>query len=110
MLFSLILGIILGALTVIFALQNVAVITVSFLAWEITAPLAFVLLGTALSSVVITLLMLIPSLVRDDLYVRTLKKQKREIEDEFAKYRAAPQAVGSTQESRTIVEETHVIA
>ncbi|KKW19379.1 MAG: hypothetical protein UY63_C0015G0020 [Parcubacteria group bacterium GW2011_GWA2_51_10] len=88
MLFSLIAGIILGALSVLFALQNVAVITVGFFAWQITGSLALVLLTTLVTGVVITLLVLLPSLIRDDMYLSVMKLQKKELEDELAKYKS----------------------
>jgi uncharacterized integral membrane protein len=87
MLLSLIVGIILGAIAVIFAFQNVAIVTVSFLAWQITASLAIIILGTVLCGIVLTLLFLLPSVIRDEMYVSALKKQKRETEDELARVR-----------------------
>jgi uncharacterized integral membrane protein len=87
MLFSLIIGILLGALAVIFAFQNVAVVTVTFLTWQITASLAIIILGTVLCGIVLTLLFLLPSVIRDEMYVAALKKQKRETEDELARVR-----------------------
>ena len=87
MILSLIVGIILGAIAVIFAFQNVAIVTVSFLAWQITASLAIIILGTVLCGIVLTLLFLLPSVIRDEMYVSALKKQKRETEDELARAR-----------------------
>ena len=76
MLFLFILGLVLGAVSVIFALQNVTVVTVTFLAWQVTAPLAFILLGTMMCTVIVVLLMLLPSLIRDEFYVRAIKREK----------------------------------
>lgn len=87
MLFSLFVGIILGALSVIFALQNVVTITVTFLAWQITGSLALVLLATLISGVVVTILVLLPNLIKDDMYLSVIKQQKKELEDELAKYK-----------------------
>ncbi len=112
MLFLLILGIILGATSVMFALQNVTVVTVSFFAWQVTAPLALILLSTILSSVIVTLLMLLPSLIQEAMYVKTLKLQKREVEDEFSAYRAGqpvpPESAAAHALSRTGVTTTEV--
>lgn len=87
MLISLIAGIVLGALSVMFVLQNVAVVTVAFLSWQITGSLALVLLATLISGIVITLLVLLPSLIRDDMHLSVLKIQKKELENELAKYK-----------------------
>jgi putative membrane protein len=89
MIISLILGVVLGAILVIFVLQNVAVITVSFLTWQLTGSLALVLLATIISGVVITLLILLPGLIKDDFHLSAVKKQKREVEDELARTKVA---------------------
>lgn len=108
MLILLILGIILGATSVIFALQNVALVTVSFFSWQVTAPLAFILLGTILSSVTVTLLMLLPSLIQEALYVKALKKQKREVEDEFSAYRTTQPVPPSSAAAHSAATEALV--
>ena len=106
MVFFLFLGAILGAATVIFAFQNVEVITVNLMTWQITAPLAFVLLGTLLCGILMTLLVLLPSLLRDEMYLKTIKRQKRELEDEFAKFRTANNVVVA---DTTTTETTRVV-
>lgn len=89
MLISLIAGIILGALSVMFVLQNVAVVTVVFLSWQITGSLALVLLATLIAGVAITLLVLLPSLIRDDAHLKMLEKQKKELDDEMSRFRGS---------------------
>jgi uncharacterized integral membrane protein len=109
MIFSLLVGVILGAITVIFAFQNAALTTVGLLNWQISAPLSFVLLSTIASAIIVTLLILLPSLIRDDIYLRALRKQKRDVEDEFARYRTAHPDVIVTpppQEKTGVVEKT----
>ena len=87
MLISLLVGIVLGGLTVIFALQNVGMVTVNLWIWQFSAPLALVLLATLVSGIIVALLVLLPGLIRDELYVKALKRDKREVEDELAKHR-----------------------
>ena len=87
MILSLLLGIILGAVSVVFALQNVAVITVTFMSWQASAPLVLILLGSMLCGVIVTLLVLLPSVIRDELYLSSIKRAKKEAEDELARYR-----------------------
>jgi lipopolysaccharide assembly protein A len=98
MLLSLIIGIILGAIAVVFAFQNVAVVTVSFFAWHVSASLAIIILGSILCGIVLTLLVLLPSVIRDEIYVASIKRQKRETENELARVRAGqtPQATQTT--------------
>ena len=89
MVIFIILGAILGALLVIFVLQNVTVVTVSFMTWQITGSLALVLLASIVSGIVIALLVLLPGLIRDDFRFSALKKQKKEVDDELIKTRQA---------------------
>lgn len=89
MIISLIVGIILGAVSVFFILQNVVPVTVTFLAWHLNGSLSLVLLAAMATGVLITLLMLLPSFIKDDMYVSVLKKQKKELEDELAAHKQA---------------------
>jgi uncharacterized integral membrane protein len=105
MILSLILGVILGAVSVIFITQNVTIVTVTFLTWQIEGSLALVLLLTLLCGIVITLLLILPSLIKDTFYVSALKKEKKVLEDELTKTKGElavissrpPNAVSSEQ-------------
>lgn len=81
MIFSLIFGLIFGGLTVIFALQNVTPITVTFLAWQIEGSLALVLLAAALMGAVICALLSIPEIIRDRIKFSALKNQNKELQN-----------------------------
>ena len=48
-----IIGILIGALAVVFAVQNADTVSYSFLAWTLTAPRAIVLLGVLLAGALI---------------------------------------------------------
>ena len=96
MILFIILGAILGAISVIFVLQNVAVVTVSFFTWHITGSLALVLFATLLSGIVIALLVLLPSVIRDDLQLSAAKREKKALEDELARIRANSTVTTST--------------
>jgi uncharacterized integral membrane protein len=110
MIISLILGVILGAVAVIFVLQNVAVVTVSFITWHITGSLALVLLATIITGIVMTLLILLPGLIRDDFYLSSLKKQKKEVDDELARTKQAlMDANARTSGTQTITVEKTVL-
>ena len=104
MVFSLIFGVILGGMSVVFALQNSAAVTVQFMGDDIPAPLALVLLGTILSGVLMTLFVLMPSLIRDEMYLKAIKRQKRELEDEYAKYRTSRAESEMTSEPQPAVQ------
>jgi uncharacterized integral membrane protein len=84
MLFFLVIGIILGAVSVLFILQNSMPITVTFLAWNFSGSLSLVLFAAVISGIVITLLVLLPSFITDDAHLSILKNQKRDLERELA--------------------------
>ncbi len=84
MILFMLLGALLGALSVIFVLQNITPITVTFLTWHISGSLAVVLFLALMAGVVITLLMLLPGLIRDEYNYHQLVKQKKQVEDELA--------------------------
>lgn len=106
MVIFLILGAVLGGLLVIFVLQNVLDVTVTFLAWHITGSLALVLLASIVSGVVITLLVLLPGLIRDDFKLSALKRKLRDTEDQLEKTKAALVEARTAQvsQSRMAVE------
>lgn len=106
MIFSLILGILLGAVAVVFVLQNISVVTVAFLDWQIQGSLALVLLLAIICGIVMTLLVLLPSLIRGDFYLSTLKKRQKELEDELASTKRALQAASPSMRGEpTLVEK-----
>lgn len=79
MLISLIFGLVLGGLTVIFALQNMATIDVTFLAWQINGSLALVLLAAALTGAIVCALLSIPEIIRDHARFAELRTQNKEL-------------------------------
>ncbi len=77
MIISLAIGLILGAVTVIFALQNMTTISVVFLSWKFEGSLALILILTMAAGVVIALLMSLPELINKSFQISRLKKQNR---------------------------------
>jgi putative membrane protein len=67
--------VVLAVLSVVFAVQNSAVITVSFLAWEVDASLALVLMITLIAGVLIGYLSGLPSAWRRGSETRKLRRQ-----------------------------------
>ncbi len=85
MIFSLILGIILGAAAVFVIVQNTVTVTVAFLSWQFESSLAAILFLALLSGAAIALLFLLPSLMRDSIYFSKIQRQKQSLEDELGK-------------------------
>lgn len=80
MIIFLIFGLILGALSVIFALQNIIPITVTFFAWQVEGSLSLILLLALLTGVIICGLLSIPEVIRNHIRFTTLKNQKKDLE------------------------------
>jgi len=79
----LIVGLVIAIIAVIFALQNTMTITISFLAWELTGSLSLVLLVTLAIGVVIGLLVLSPSAIKNSLAVSSNRKRIGSLEKEL---------------------------
>lgn len=72
-----IIGILLGALVVVFVLQNIAAVSVSFLAWQLDGSLAVIVLIAVLVGMIISWLLAIPDMLRlSDLKSHNKKLQK----------------------------------
>lgn len=80
-----ILGLILGAFAVVFALQNVTTITITFFAWEMTGSLAILIIMAILSGILITLLIILPESVNNYFKNRKLKKEIAKLEEQLRK-------------------------
>lgn len=106
MLFFLLIGAILGALSVIFVLQNIIPITVTFLAWQIEGSLAVILFLAMMSGVIITLLVLLPGLIRDEWRYAQLRKEKEKVEDELTTTR---KVINEVAANATVVESPTVL-
>lgn len=96
MILFMIVGVILGVVSVIFALQNTSIITVTLLAWQMTGSLALVLVLALLTGMIVSLLMVIPELINSHLNLRSVKKELEEMKIKLSSYKAL---VGSTNKS-----------
>lgn len=84
MIIFLILGALLGAMSVMFVFQNITPITVSFFTWQMEGSLSVILLLALVSGIFMTLLFILPSFIRDEFRYRRLRKEKRALEEELA--------------------------
>ncbi len=80
-----ILGLILGGVAVVFALQNIAIVTVSFFSWSIQGSLAIVLLTSIISGILICLLIVLPGAIQATFGARRLRKEIGRLEEELKK-------------------------
>lgn len=81
-LFLLILALLVAIVAVIFAVQNAASITVSFLVWQFGASLALVLLLAVAVGVLLVMLVTAPGNIRNSWNLSRLKKRVAELEAE----------------------------
>jgi len=80
-----ILGLILGGVAVVFALQNIAMVTVSFFSWSIQGSLAVILLTSIISGILICLLIVLPGAIQATFRARNLRKEIVRLEEELKK-------------------------
>jgi putative membrane protein len=79
---SLILGFILGAGAIVFALQNNALVSLTFLQYHFESSLALVIILSAAVGVLLGVLASIPSIVSRSFTIMSLKRQNRGLADE----------------------------
>jgi uncharacterized integral membrane protein len=81
----LIIGLLLGGLVVIFALQNMTDITVTFLVWQFHGSLALILVLAAVAGMIIYAFLSMPEAIKKRFAISRLKKDKdilkNEVED-----------------------------
>ena len=99
----LIVALVIAILAVIFALQNSMTIGITFLAWSITGSLSLVLLITLAIGVVIGLLVLAPSAIKNSFSASGHRKRisalEKELEEHKAKIAELQKPVASTSET-----------
>ncbi len=83
MLIFLIIGLLLGAAAVFFALQNITTITVTFLSWQFEGSLAVILLAAVVTGVLISLLLSLPGLIKKSFQISSLRNHNSKLEDEL---------------------------
>lgn len=93
MILPLILGFLLGAAAILFALQNTAVVALSFLGWQFESSLALLILMAFAMGVTVSLLVSIPSAVKDSLRIMGLKKENKVLTEKLTKEQNTPTTV-----------------
>jgi len=79
----LVLALLIALLAVIFALQNIAPVTITFFVWQYTGSLALVLLLTLGLGVLITLFFSLPAMVKKRLEITNQQKSIGHLEKEL---------------------------
>lgn len=89
MIISLILGFLLGVAALLFALQNTAVVSLTFLGWQFESSLALLILIAFAVGIIVSLLISIPSAVKDGFRLMSLKKENKRLAEELNAVRAS---------------------
>ena len=105
MLFFLILGLLLGAGAIVFALQNVDIITVTFFAWQVQGSLSLVILLALAAGVLVCILVSIPEVIKTHIEFSVLHRLNKKLEDENASYKRIVGDVARVSQTK-IVEAT----
>ena len=107
-----ILGLVLGAFTIVFALQNMTNISVVFLAWHIDGSLALILVIAALAGALVCALLTIPGIIQNYIRFSQLRKQNRELastlEDKQDQLDTKKEELIRTQAKKEVLEQEHV--
>ncbi|MEN9582402.1 MAG: hypothetical protein RL641_356 [Candidatus Parcubacteria bacterium] len=105
-----IIGLILGAVMVVFVLQNAVPISVVFLGWQFDGSLALVLILAIIGGMVLSALLSLPELVRKEFKLSKLKRDNRNLSSELESHK---QKLVETEiklaESPKIIEKETII-
>jgi putative membrane protein len=104
----LIIALLISIIAVVFALQNLAAVTVSFFIWSIHGSLALVLLVSVAAGVLISLLASLPGLIRARWAVSAQRKKLAALETESSGYKKRADA--AEQEVKTLEEQLAALA
>ncbi len=80
MILLLIMSLLIAVLAIVFAVQNAAPVTVTFLLWQFKGSLALILLLTFVLGVIVALLAVLPGIVRRSSEIAGYKKKLAEVQ------------------------------
>lgn len=108
MLLSLIFGLIVGALAVMFALQNIFPVTVTFLTWHVTSSLAVLIALSVLVGIVIFALLSIPESIKNSFAISRLRTENKKLNDQLEMVHLIKSEASVVTPVETIVIEREV--
>lgn len=109
----LIIGLILGAGAVIFAFQNVAPVTVSFIGWHFDGSLALIILFAVLLGMLLSVLFSLPSYFKTSMQQSELKRNNQKLSRELDEHKVmlhdAHTKIAEASKPPVIIEKTIVV-
>lgn len=79
MILSLLIGFVLGAAAILFALQNTEIVELTFLGWQFQSSLALLVLVSVGVGILISILASLPAALSTSFRIMGLKKQNKEL-------------------------------
>lgn len=80
-----ILGLLIGAVSVVFVLQNIAIVTVTFFSYQITGSLALILSLALGAGALVVILLLLPESISNYFQYKHLKKENEKLAEDLRK-------------------------
>ena len=96
-----VIGLLLGAVAVVFTFQNSEVVSVSFFSWQLDGSLSVILALSVLTGILIALLLTLPEFFNNYFESRRLKKRNAVLEEELRKQKEVKYEVTSHTERST---------
>lgn len=78
----LVLALLIAILAVVFALQNITAVTISFFAWQVSGSLSLILLLALAIGFLVGILVMLPSSIKSKMQLSNLRKSKKALEKE----------------------------
>lgn len=101
-----IIGLLIGAAVVLFILQNVVPVTVTFLVWQFSGTIAVLVLVAVIAGVLIGLLLALPAILSKEFKNASLKKHNKKLADDLEEHK---QRLIETPTSPTVVQTTEPV-
>ncbi len=104
MIFSLLLGIVIGAAALLFALQNMESVSLSFIGYQFESSLALLVIASVGVGMLICALASIPSAISSAFRIMGLKKENRKLVETVQAHQDALATAASTEPVVTIID------
>lgn len=109
---TLLIGILLGGVAVIFALQNLAPVMVSFLGWHFEGSIALIVIIALLAGIIISLLLSLSSAITGMINESRLKRHneqlKKELDDHKVALADAQQKIAEKPDTIILTDKTTI--
>ena len=99
-----IIGLLIGAAVVLFILQNIIPVTVTFLVWQFSGTIAVLALLAVIAGVLIGLLLALPAILNKEFKNSSLKKHNKKLQDDLEEHKKLLTDAPIVVEEVTVIE------